>query len=133
VAPDERRVLFFGAVLAVLEIGIVAAVANVFAAFSSPFLSAMLTLGVVVVGRSADTLARLPARVFGAAMASAAGAIARVVPNLMVYVPPRTLLTGEMPGTDISEYLLRASAMSGAWMVFLLVAASLIFRRRDFT
>src|SRR5690606_39168862 len=51
-APDDRRVLFGSALLTVFEVGVVAAVATVFAAFSSPFLSAVFTLGVFVVGRS---------------------------------------------------------------------------------
>jgi ABC-type transport system involved in multi-copper enzyme maturation permease subunit len=133
VAPDERRVLLFGMLLALGEIGIVIAVANVFSAFSSPFLSAMLTLGIVVVGRSADTLARLPARVFGEEVASTARWVAKVVPNLMVYVPPRALMTGETPGTSIGVYLVLAMTMSVGWVVFLLVVSALVFRRRDFT
>jgi Cu-processing system permease protein len=133
VVPDERRILAGSAVLAMAEIGIVIAVANVFGAFSSPFLTAMLTLGVVIVGRSADTLGRLPARVFGVAMVAAARGIAWTVPNLMVYVPPRTLMTGEMPGSNFLTYVVKAIAMSAGWIILLLVVSSLLFRRRDFT
>lgn len=131
--PDERRVLLLCAVLALFEIAIVIAVAHVFSAFSTPFLSAMLTLGVVIVGRSADVLARLPARVFGTALSSLGKAIARVVPNTMVFVPPRTLMTGEMPNVDVRWYVVHAMTMTIGWVIFLLLAASLIFRRRDFT
>jgi Cu-processing system permease protein len=133
VVPDERRVLIGCAALAMAEVGIVIALANVFAAFSSPFLTAMLTLGIVIVGRSADTLMRLPPRVFGPAMAAIARGISRIVPNLMLYVPPRTLMTGEMPGSSFATYVAKAVAMSAAWVVLLLVVSSLIFRRRDFT
>lgn len=133
VVPDERRVLLFCAVLALFEIAIVIAIAHVFSAFSSPFLTAMLTLGVVVVGRSADVLARLPARVFGAAISAFGKSIAAAVPNLMVYVPPRSLMTGEMPDLDIRMYVVHAMTMAIGWVVLLLVTASLIFRRRDFT
>ncbi len=133
VVPDDRRVLLGSAVLALAEIGIVAAVANVFAAFSSPFLTAMLTLGVVIVGRSADTLTRLPARVFGNFIASLAHGVASVVPNLMVYVPARTLMTGEIPGTNFVAYVSSATIMSAGWVILLMVMSSLIFRRRDFT
>lgn len=133
VVPDDRRVLLLGAVLALFEIAIVIAWANVFAAFSSPFLTAMLTLGVVIVGRSADTLARLPVKVFGSALCSSAKAIAATVPNLMLYVPPRTLLTGEMPGSNALAYVLHASGMACGWVVLLLVVASFAFERRDFT
>jgi Cu-processing system permease protein len=115
------------------EIAIVIALANLFSAFSSPFLSAVLTAGVVVVGRSADTLARMPTRVFGDAIVGAARVVAHVVPNLMVYVPPRPLMTGELPGHNFLVYLGKAAAMSAAWVVVLLLFASLLFHRRDFT
>jgi Cu-processing system permease protein len=133
VVPDDRRVLLGSAVLAMAEIGIVIAIANLFAAFSSPFLTAMLTLGVVVVGRSADSLARLPARVFGDFIASLAHGVAAIVPNLMVYVPARTLMTGEIPGTNFPSFVARAMLMSVGWVILLMVMSSLIFRRRDFT
>jgi len=133
VVPDDRRVLLGYAVLALAEIGIVIAIANVFSAFSSPFLTAMLTLGIVIVGRSADTLARLPERVFGYFVASLAHAIASVVPNLMVYVPARTLMTGEVPGTNFIVYVARAAMMSVGWTILLMLVATLLFRRRDFT
>jgi Cu-processing system permease protein len=133
VVPDERGVLVGSAALAMAEIGIVIGVANVFSAFSSPFLSAMLTLGVVVVGRSADTLARLPVRGFGAAIVGMSSAIAKVVPNLMIYVPPRTLLTGEAPGVGFWAYFARAAGMSAGWVLLLLVISCLLFQRRDFT
>jgi hypothetical protein len=133
VAPDDRRVLLGLTALCLCEIAVVIAIANVFAAFSSPFLTAMLTLGIVVVGRSADTLARLPSRVFGELIASMARTIAAIVPNLMTYVPARPLLTGEMPGTNLLTYVGHASAMAVGYAIFLLTVSSLLFRRRDFT
>ncbi len=57
--------IFGSAALTVFEVVIVAAVATLFSSFSSPFLTAVFTFGVFIVGRSADTLARLPHRVFG--------------------------------------------------------------------
>lgn len=133
VVPDERRVLVGSAILALGEIAIVIAVANVFAAFSSPFLTAMLTLGIVVVGRSADTLARLPPRLFGSSLSALGKGLASVVPNTMLYVPPRALMTGEVPGANFPLYVLKAMAMSVGWVVLLLILSSLLFRRRDFT
>lgn len=132
-APDDRRVLVGMALLSLVEIAVVIAIANVFASFSSPFLSAMLSLGVVVVGRSADTLARLPSRVFGDAIAGLGKTIAAVVPNLMVYVPQRTLLTGEQAGGSLERYLGHAGLMGLGWAVLLLSVSSLLFQKRDFT
>jgi hypothetical protein len=120
-------------ILALSEIAVVIAIANIFASFSSPFLSAMLTLGVVVVGRSADTLAHLPERVFGAGISRLGRGIAMVVPNLMVYGPARPLLTGELAGSNVTHYLLSATLMGLGWSVALLLLSSLMFQRRDFT
>ena len=95
-------------------------------------MTAVFTLGVFVVGRSADTLAQLPHRVFGPAIKSAGELLSRVVPNLMVYVPPRPLLTGEAADTSLGSYVAMGALQALAWSVGLLAVASLIFRRRDF-
>lgn len=133
VAPLERRFIAASATLALLEIAIVSAVATLFSAFSTPFLSAILTLGVVVVGRSADAMARLPAGFFGETIHRWGGHLSRRVPNLQLYVPPRPLLTGEAVDADTGRYLLLAAANSLGWSVLLLALAAVIFRRRDFT
>jgi hypothetical protein len=131
-AHDDRRVVLGAAALALCEVGIVAAIATVFASFSSPFLTAVFTVGVFIVGRSADTLARLPNRVFGEFIAALGQALSKIVPNLMLYVPPRPLLTGESTGAPLEQYVLSASVHAAAWALGLLALASLIFRRRDF-
>jgi len=131
-APDDRRVVLGSALLTLSEVSIIAALATVFASFSSPFLTAVFTFGFFLVGRSADTLARLPPRVFGRGLASLGAAIAKVVPNLMLYVPPRPLLTGESAGVELRSYLGMAVGHAFAWAVLLLTIASVLFRRRDF-
>jgi hypothetical protein len=131
-APDDRRVLLGSAALTLCEVSIVTAMATLFSAFSSPFLTAVFTFSLFIVGRSADTLAHLPARVFGEALQRLGAALSRILPNLMLYVPPRPLLTGEQAGTSLSLYLLMALAHALAWSVGLLALASVIFRRRDF-
>jgi ABC-type transport system involved in multi-copper enzyme maturation permease subunit len=131
-APDDRRVVLGSALLTLSEVGVVTAISLVFSAFSSPFLSAILTFGLFTVGRSADTLAHLPVRMVGEAMASIGRGLAAVVPNLMLYVPPRPLLTGEAPGPGLAAYLGMASLHAVAWSVLLLAIASMLFRRRDF-
>jgi hypothetical protein len=131
-APDDRRVVLGSALLTFSEVALVAAIATVFAAFSSPFLTAIFTFGVVVAGRSADTLARLPERLFGRFLAGLGHWVAKGIPNLMLYVPPRPLLTGEASGVSLSSYLGMAALHSLAWSVLLLTGASWLFRRRDF-
>jgi ABC-type transport system involved in multi-copper enzyme maturation permease subunit len=131
-APDDRRVLLGSAVLTLCEVGVVTGMATVFAAFSSPFLTAVFTFSLFIVGRSADTLARLPERVFGSTLKNIGELLSQIMPNLMLYVPPRPLLTGEQAGEPLGPYLLFAALHALAWSVGLLSLASLIFRRRDF-
>ena len=85
-----------------------------------------------MVGRSADTLARLPERVFGQTIHATGEAVSKVVPNLMLYVPPRPLLTGEAADVPLWPYVGSAALHAAAWSVLLLAVASQIFRRRDF-
>ncbi|MEZ4296384.1 MAG: ABC transporter permease [Polyangiaceae bacterium] len=68
VAPDERRVVLGSAALSLIEIGIVAALTLLFSSFSTPFVSALLTLGLFIVFRNADTLARMPVKQVGQAL-----------------------------------------------------------------
>lgn len=131
-APDDRRVLLGSAFLALLEVGIISAVASVFSAFSSPFLTAVFTFGVFVVGRSADTLATLPVNLFGGALRQLGEFASRILPNLMLYVPERPLLTGEAAGTSLGHYAALAFLHALGWVAGLLAAACLVFRRRDF-
>ena len=130
-ATDDRRVVLGASSLAFMEVMIVSAMATLFASFSSPFLSAIFTVGLFIVGREAGTLARLPVRVFGETIRRVGAGLATIVPNLEVYVPPRPLLTGEAIHTSLARHLLLSGAQAVAWSVALLVLSSLIFERRD--
>jgi ABC-type transport system involved in multi-copper enzyme maturation permease subunit len=132
VAPEERRVVLAGGVLALLEVSIVSAIGLLFSSFSTPFLSALLTFGVLLIGRNADMLAQLPVKYFGEGIANAGKLLAKIVPNLHVYVPPRPLLTGEIVGQPLDAYMALAAAAALAWSVGLLATASFVFRKRDF-
>jgi Cu-processing system permease protein len=132
VAPQERRVVLGSSALAFLEVAVIAAFATLFSSFSTPFLSALLTLGVFVIGRSADSLARFPVKYFGQVIHDAGVLLSKVVPNLHVYVPPRPLLTGEAVGAPLGSYVAMAAVAAVAWSVGLLTVASVIFKRRDF-
>jgi Cu-processing system permease protein len=131
--PGERSLILSSAALTFMEVAVVAAIAMVFASFSSPFLSAVLTLGTFVVGRSADTLARMPKRVFGPFIHDFAALLSRVVPNLHVYAPARPLLTGEAADAHLGAYLGMAALQTFGWMLGLLAVAAFVFQRRDFT
>jgi Cu-processing system permease protein len=131
-APDDRRVILGSALLTLCEVVVVAAIATLFSSFSSPFLTAVFTLSVFIVGRSADALSKLPARVFGETIHALGSALAHVVPNLMWYVPPRPLLTGEAAGHDLASHVLLAAGYALCWAVALLTVAAAVFKRRDF-
>jgi Cu-processing system permease protein len=131
-AGAERQLVLASGALTVCEVSIVAAIATLFASFSSPALTAVFTFGVFVVGRSADTLANLPSRVFGETMRDIGKAMASVFPNLQAYVPPRPLLLGQVPGVSLPGFVATAAIHALFYASALLVIAALAFRQRDF-
>lgn len=132
-AAQERRLVLASLALCIGEVAIVSAVGLLFSSFSSPFLTATFTLAVFIVGRSADTLAHLPQRFLSSTIRSAGAVISQVVPNLQLYVPPRPLLLGEVPATPVWAYVARTDLLGLFYVVILLAASCLVFRKRDFT
>jgi ABC-type transport system involved in multi-copper enzyme maturation permease subunit len=131
-AEGERRLVLASCALSLLEVAIVAAVATLFSSFSSPFLTAIFTLGIFIVGRSADTLANLPIRVVGPVGVKIGWGLAKVVPNLQLYVPPRPLLLGQIPTVPVWGHVGGAALNALFYVVVLLVLSCVIFRKRDF-
>lgn len=133
VAPLERSLVLSSAALTMLEVMIIASLATLFSSFSTPFISSLLTVMTIAVGRNADSLAKLPPKVFGSAISGFGKKLAMVWPNLHVYTPARPLLTGEALDTSLPLYVAQAGLQSLAWTVGLLTLAAIIFQRRDFT
>ncbi len=131
-AGGEHQLVLLSCLLALAEVAIVAAIANFFASFSSPFLTAVFTLGIFVMGRSSETLGNLPVRVFGSFLASFGRVMARVVPNLHLYVPPRSLLLGTVSETPAWPYVGSVAVNALGYAALLLIVSSLLFQRRDF-
>ena len=131
-APDERQLVVAASVLAVSEIAIVAAVATLFASFSSPFLTATFTVMIFVIGRSSDTMAHIPVRQFGTAVSAGGKVLARFVPNLHVYVPARAFLLGNIAGQPVWPYVATAALHAILYAAALLLVSALVFRKRDF-
>jgi hypothetical protein len=129
-STDDRRLVLASSALTFCEVMIVAAIAMVFSAFSSPFLTAVFTAGVFIAGRQADTLGRLPVKVFGEFVREIGGVLSRTLPNLNVYVPERPLLTGEVADRSLALYLGQGFAQALLWGIGLLVVAHFIFRKR---
>lgn len=131
-AGPDRQLVLASAVLAVCEVGIVAAIATLFASFSSPFLTATFTVMIWVIGRSSDTLAHLPRKIFGNVIADMGAVAARIFPNLHVYVPARSLLLGQAKGPGVWPYVAEAAGHALLYAVAMLAASVLAFRKRDF-
>lgn len=131
-AGMDRQMVFASCALTIFEVIIVAAIAMLFSSFSSPFLTAIFTMGVFLVGRSADTLANLPERVFGPEVHRAGEILARIFPNLHAYAPPRALLLGRVVDVPVTKYLAEAGAHAVFYAAVLLAISALVFRRRDF-
>jgi Cu-processing system permease protein len=131
-AGAERQLVLAASALAVCEVAIVTAVATLFASFSSPVLTATFTVMIFVIGRSSDTLARLPAKVFGAPIADGGKVLAHIFPNLHVYVPARPLLLGQVPTAPLGPYLAEAALHAIFYATAMLAAGALAFRKRDF-
>jgi hypothetical protein len=131
-AFEERQLVAASAFLSLSEVAIIAAFATLCAAFTSPFLTATFTAMVFVIGRSADTFAHFPARVFGDKFAHGARALSHVVPNLHLYVPARALLLGHVAEHPVWPYVGGSAAYAACYATVLLVLAAVVFRHRDF-
>jgi Cu-processing system permease protein len=134
-APGEqnRQLVIASCVLTLSEVAIVTAVAMLFSSFSSPFFTAVFTLSVFLIGRSADTLAHLPVHQVGAMVKQTAAVVAHVVPNLQVYVPARPVLLGQVPEIAVGALVAKGALQSAAYSAVMLAIAALVFRKRDFS
>jgi ABC-type transport system involved in multi-copper enzyme maturation permease subunit len=134
-AGPERQLVIVSALLTMCEVAIITAVATFFSSFSSPFLTAILTFMVFVVGRVTDTAGNLPAKMFGALGPLVHGGgvvVSRVFPNLYVYVPARPVLLGQVPNVTLASYCGSAMANALLYAGVLLALSAIVFRRRDF-
>jgi ABC-type transport system involved in multi-copper enzyme maturation permease subunit len=131
-AMGERQLVVASSFLTMCEASVVIGIATLFASFSSPYLTATFTVGVFLMGRSADTLAHLPKRMFPEAAVAAGRTLARIVPNLHAYVPARPLLLGEAAGQPVWPYVTTAALYAVSYAAVLLVLSALAFRKRDF-
>jgi ABC-type transport system involved in multi-copper enzyme maturation permease subunit len=127
-----------GAILAALllcmgEVLVLSAVALVFSAFSTPFLTALFTTGVWVVGRSADLMIQMKGKVLPGVVRDLLRKVVRVWPNFNLFVPGPHTLDGQLPGgAGPSTYVAASMGYAVLYSALLLLVAALIFRRRDF-
>lgn len=119
-------------ILVMGEVLVLTAVALVFSAFSTPFLTALFTAGVWVVGRSADLMITMKSRSVPDEVLTLLRGVVHVWPNFNLFVPGNNTLSVSAGSSTPFGYV--ASSMSYAllYSAILLTVAALIFRRRDF-
>lgn len=114
------------------EVLVLAAIALFFSSFSTPFLTGVLTLGVWLVGRSAQEMATMRSTAIGPEIKAALRAVAEIAPNLSLFVPGRHALESYQGHGGPAWYVAKAMGYGVLYAAIVLVLAALVFRRRDF-
>jgi ABC-type transport system involved in multi-copper enzyme maturation permease subunit len=115
--------------LTFVELGVVTAIAVFFSTFSTPLLSAALTFGLFVAGRFSADLRNFDQVVDSRAAAALAKGLYWVLPNL----GPFDVRAQVVHGQPISGgYIVLTAGYGALYITALIVAATLIFSRRDF-
>lgn len=127
-APAMDPALMTAIGLIVVELLVVTAVALFFSTFSSPFLSAVLTLGLWIVGHFNDDLRHFETVVDNPAAVWLARVLYYLLPDLSAFDVRSQVVHGIAVPPAAAGL---AVAYGAAYIVFLLVAAILVFRRRD--
>jgi ABC-type transport system involved in multi-copper enzyme maturation permease subunit len=117
--------------LCAIEVLVLAAVALLFSSFSTPFLTGAFTMGVWLLGRSADDMATMKSKQLAAPIRKLLHVLAEIVPNLHLYMPGRSLLAGQGK-IGLWLYVGQVTAYGLLYAALLLFFAAMIFRRRDF-
>ncbi len=124
---DPRLLLAIGLIF--VELALVTAIALFFSTFSSPILSAAFTFGLYIVGQFSADLKRFEQVVDSRAAAWLARALYYLLPNLA----PFDIKALVVHGQPISAgYVLMTVCYGVVYIVFVLLAAALVFARRDF-
>jgi Cu-processing system permease protein len=126
-AVDPR--LLIAVILIFGELMIVTAVALFFSTFSSPLLSALLTLGLWVAGHFNADLRNFAAVVDQPVAVTLARALYYVLPNLAPFNVKAEVVYG---GPVLASHVVLTLGYAVVYVVALLMAAIVIFRRRDF-
>ena len=128
-APATDPAMLKAIVLIMLELMLVTAIALLFSTFSSPFLSAMLTMAVWVIGHFNADLRDYGATISSPIAASLARAIYYVVPNFAAF----DIKLQSVHAQPVAlRYIGLTSAYGLAYVALVLLAAVIIFSKRDF-
>jgi ABC-type transport system involved in multi-copper enzyme maturation permease subunit len=123
------RGVFVAVLLILVELMVVTALAVLFSTFSTPTLSAMLTLGVWVIGRFSSDLILFARRTQDPVVKVLVSGLHYLLPNLEKF-DIKNLVVYAMP---IEPAYVGGAVLYGlVYIVFLIGLAALIFERRDF-
>jgi Cu-processing system permease protein len=126
-ATDPRLLKAFA--LIGVQLALVTAVALFFSTFSSPFLSAALTVAVYVIGHFSEDLKSLDALGASQTLSTVARGVYYLMPNLA----PLNVSAAVVHAQPVTaQHMLLATASTGLYIALLLAGATLIFSRRDF-
>jgi hypothetical protein len=118
-----------------VNVMLVTSIAVFFSAFSSPFLSGFFALGCFIVGRSVPDIRALAAKL-GPVSKTVLETGSALMPNMHLFYPSGAIVGAEevsVHGDFVNaSYLLTATAYGVAYSLIVLIAAMLIFRKRDF-
>ena len=109
------------------------AVALFFSSFSTPFLTALFTFGVWLVGRSADSMTTMKSRTIPIPVQETLKGLVKIWPNFNLFVPGRHTLEVQLAaGVGPLSYVANNLLYAAAYSAVVLTLAALIFERRDF-
>jgi ABC-type transport system involved in multi-copper enzyme maturation permease subunit len=128
----EVSPILYALSLVMAEVLVLTAVALVFSAFSTPFLTALLSTGVWVVGRSADLMITMKSKALPLEVRELLKVVVHFWPNFNLFVPGRHALGAHAADAGALAYVATCMAYALAYSAVLLAAAAMIFRRRDF-
>jgi Cu-processing system permease protein len=128
-APGMDPAMLRAVFLIFVELALVTAIALFFSTFSTPMLSAALTLGLWIAGRFNADLRNFDAVVDSAAAAWLARGLYHVLPDFSAFDVKLEVVHG-LPVA--AGYLATTAAYGAAYIAALLLAATVIFARRDF-
>lgn len=118
------------------EVLLLTAVALFFSAFSTPFLTALFTTGVWLVGRNADAMSTMKSKAMPEVVKALLREVVKVWPNFNLFVPGRHALESALGDVASSTggvlpYVANAAVYSIAYAGIVLALAALVFQRRD--
>ena len=128
-APALDPAIVKALALILVELMVITAIALFFSTFSSPMLSAAFTFGLFIVGHVSTDLRNFQQVVDSPVAATLARGLYWVLPNLAQFdIKAEVVHAQPVP----LGYLVMTSAYAAIYIAMLLVAATLIFSRRDF-